>query len=191
MGLAEDRFLTEPGSFGTVGRMRGIAIMLCVALPLAAVDLYVKAIEPTPDWAYHQRSLGWLALSIGLFGGMVLIARIPSLFVALAAGILAGGVIGNSLSAAYHQMEVPNPLLVEVDQGMIAFNLADVWALSGICLLVLSLGGWLIRNRHLRPPNTDPRSARVEAFRRRVHGSAQSTGGNLDTTSTESQSDRV
>ena len=59
--------------------MRGIAIMLCVSLPLVAADLYVKATEPTPDWAYHDRSLGWLALSIALFGGMLVIARIPSL----------------------------------------------------------------------------------------------------------------
>jgi hypothetical protein len=144
--------------------------MLCVALPLAAADLYVKAIEPTPDWAYHQRSLGWLALSIGLLGGMVLIARIPSLLVALAAGILAGGVIGNGLSAASNRMAVPNPLLMNVNQSEIAFNLADVWALSGICLLMLTLGAWLIRNRARLPSTREVGSARVAAFRRRLDG---------------------
>jgi hypothetical protein len=142
--------------------------MLCVALPLAAADLYVKAIEPTPAWAYHQRSLGWLALSIALFGGMVLIARIPSLLGGVAAGILAGGVIGNSVSGAYNQMEVPNPLVVNVNESRIAFNLADIWALSGICLLVLTLAAWLIRNRHLLPLAHEVRSARVAAFRRRL-----------------------
>jgi hypothetical protein len=142
--------------------------MLCVALPLAAVDLYVKAIEPTPEWAYHQRSLRWLALSIALFAAILLIARIPSLFVAVAAGVLAGGLLGNSLSAAYNQMEVPNPLIMNVGEGVVAFNLADIWALSGIGLLVLTLGAWLIHNRHLLPSRGEVRAARAAAFRRRL-----------------------
>jgi hypothetical protein len=154
--------------------MRGIATMLCVALPLAAADLYVKATEPTPDWAYHERSVGWLVLSVALFGGMVLIARIPSLLVALAAGLLAGGLLGNALSAAYNHMNVPNPLVVTASEGVVAFNLADVWAFSGICALVLALGAWLIRGRHL-------------------HAATRTPGGdrNFDTTSTEPELDRV
>jgi hypothetical protein len=145
--------------------MRGIAIMLCVALPLAAADLYVKVVVPTEDWAYHERSYGWLALSLVLFCGMVAIARIPSRLVAPAAGVLAGGIIGNGLSAAYNQMEVPNPIVVQSGHAIVAFNLADVWALSGICLLVLALGTWLVRNRHLLPP-----SSRVGFGRRRRSG---------------------
>ena len=43
-----------------------IGIMLGVALPLAAADLVVKASEPTEPWAYHERSLGWLLLSLSL-----------------------------------------------------------------------------------------------------------------------------
>ena len=129
VGLAEDRFLTQPGTLScTVGHMRGIAIMLCVALPLAAADLFVKATAPTADWAYHQRSLGWLALSIALFGGMVLIARVPSLLVAPAAGVLAAGVLGNCLSAAYNQMEVPNPARRERRRGR---RSPSTWRTSG------------------------------------------------------------
>jgi hypothetical protein len=154
--------------------MRGIAIMLCVALPLVAADLYVKATEPTPDWAYHDRSLGWLALSIALFGGMLLIARIPSLSIAVAAGLLAGGLMGNGLSAAGNQMEVPNPLVLTVGGGVVAFNPADVFALAGICALVLTLGTWLIRGRHLRPATSGP-----------------GRDLNLDTTSTGPDVDRV
>ena len=44
--------------------------MLCVALPLAAADRLVKTTIPTPQWAYHERSFGWLALSLGLFAGL-------------------------------------------------------------------------------------------------------------------------
>jgi type III secretory pathway component EscV len=144
--------------------------MLCVALPLAALDLAVKASEPTEPWAYHRRSLGWLALSIILLAGMVLIARIPSLLVAPAAGVLAAGVLGNSLSAAWNDMAVPNPLVLDADRALIAFNLADVWALLGICLLVLAVAVWLIRNRDRFPPAHEVRSARREALRRRLDG---------------------
>jgi FtsH-binding integral membrane protein len=147
--------------------MRGVAIMVGVALPLAALDLYVKASEPTEPWAYHERSLGWLVLSVFLLAGMVLIARIPSRLVAPAAGVLAAGVLGNGLSAVWNGMEVPNPFVVDADRALIAFNLADVWALTGICLLVLAIGTWLIRNRHLLSPTAAGRSSAVEAFRRR------------------------
>jgi hypothetical protein len=150
--------------------MRGIAIMLGVALPLAAADLYVKAVVPTPYWAYHQRSYGWLLLSLVLFCGMLLIARLPSRLVAPAAGVLAGGIIGNGLSAAYNEMEVPNPLVVDSNRAIIAFNLADVWALSGICLLVLALGALLIHNRDLLPPTSQVRSLRWDVRRRRIGG---------------------
>jgi len=151
---------------GTVGVVGRIGIMLGVALPLAAADLFVKASEPTEVWAYHERSFGWLLLSVSLLAGMVAIARIPSLLVAPAAGVLAGGLLGNSLSAAWNEMKVPNPLVFGGDRGVIAFNLADIWALVGIFLLVLALGAWLIRNRDLIPPPAEVRATRGRAFRR-------------------------
>ena len=43
---------------------------------------------------------------------MFVIAQIPSRFVAPAAGVLAAGILGNSLSAAWNDMEVPNPLVI-------------------------------------------------------------------------------
>jgi hypothetical protein len=140
--------------------------MLCVALPLAAADLLVKAHEPTEPWAYHERSLGWLVLSISLLAGMAAIARIPLALVAPAAGVFAGGVLGNSLSAAWNGMEVPNPLMLGGDNAVIVFNLADIWTITGILLLVCTLGVWLIRNRDLLPPPDEVRSSRGRAFRR-------------------------
>ena len=140
--------------------------MLCVALPLAAADLLVKAQEPTEPWAYHERSLGWLVLSISLLAGMAAIARIPLALVAPAAGVFAGGVLGNSLSAAWNGMEVPNPLMLGGDNAVIVFNLADIWTLAGILMLVCTLGVWLIRNRDLLPPPGEVRSSRGRAFRR-------------------------
>jgi hypothetical protein len=142
---------TETPRSCTVTGMGRVGVMLCVALPLAALDLYVKASRPTEPWAYHQRSYGWLLLSVSLLAGMILVARIPSTLVAPAAGVLAGGLLGNSLSAAWNGMEVPNPLVVESRNALIAFNLADVWAVAGIVLLVCTIGIWLIRHRDMLP----------------------------------------
>ena len=144
-----------------------IGIMLVVALPLAAADLFVKATMPTEPWAYHQRSLGWLVLSVSLLVGLVAIARIPSVTIALAAGVLAAGILGNSLSAAWNDMVVPNPLLAGSDeQGLVAFNLADLWVIAGIILLVLTISLWLVRNRALIPAPAEIRETRGRAFGR-------------------------
>jgi len=140
--------------------------MLCVALPLAAADLLTKSSMPTEPWAYHERSFGWLAFSVGLLGAMIAITRVPSALVALAAGLLAAGLVGNGLSAAWNGMEVPNPFVVVGDRGVLAFNLADVFVLAGTFTLVVVIGVWLIRNRDLIPPPSELRATRGRAFRR-------------------------
>src|SRR5260221_14738522 len=71
--------------------MRRVAIVLAFALPLAAVDLVWKTVATTPDWAYHPRSVGWLALSLTLFVATLGVARVPSVIAAAAAGVMAGG----------------------------------------------------------------------------------------------------
>ena len=63
-------------------------------------------------------------------------------------------------------MEVPNPLIVGGERGLIAFNPADVFALGGIFALVVVIGVWLIRNRDLIPPSDEVRASRGRAFRR-------------------------
>ena len=143
--------------------------MLGVALPLATADLVVKANEPTEPWAYHERSLGWLLLSLSLLGGMMVVTRIPSLVAAAAAGVLAGGLLGNCFSAAWNGMEVPNPLVLGDSRVVIAFNLADVWALLGIVSLVCAIGTWLVRNRDLIPQPAEVRATRGRAFGRLFH----------------------
>lgn len=129
--------------------MGRVGVVLAIALPLAAVDLWLKLVRPTASWAYHERSLAWLGLSLLLAAGLVLLTRLPSRFVPPAAGVLTGGVLGNVLSASWNGMRVPNPLVLEGGSTLVAFNLADVWALAGIALLGLTLTVWLVRNRAL------------------------------------------
>ena len=147
-----------------VGR---VGIMLCVALPLAAADLLVKAHAPTEPWAYHERSLGWLALSVSLLAGMVVVARIPSALVAPAAGVARRWRARQQPVRCLERHGGAEPAdSSAATTRSIAFNLADVWALTGILLLVCTLGVWLIRNRDLIPPPEEVRSTRGRAFKR-------------------------
>lgn len=128
-----------------------VAALLAVALPLAGVDLVLKTVGTTPSWAYHDRSLAWVALCCALLAGLVALTRVPSALVPPAAGLLAAGVLGNGLSAAWNGLSVPNPIVVGHSSGVVAFNLADVWVLLGIVALFSVLSAWLVRHRHLLP----------------------------------------
>ncbi len=147
--------------------MRRVGIVLAVALPLAAADLWVKTARPTAPWAYHERSLAWLALSVALVAGLALLTRVPSPFVPPAAGVLVGGLLGNALSASWNEMRVPNPLVLGDGGTVVAFNLADVWALTGIAVLMAALAWWLVRNRNLLPTPAHVRARPRVTFRRR------------------------
>ena len=148
--------------------MKRVGIVLAVALPLAAVDLWLKAARPTEPWAYHERSVVWLLLCFFLIAGVGLLTRIPSALVPPAAGVLTGGLLGNALSATWNGMRVPNPIVVSGDRTVLAFNLADLWALAGIVLLVTTLGTWLVWNRELLPTPAEARARWRQAFARRV-----------------------
>jgi hypothetical protein len=127
------------------------AIALGFALPLVAADLWVKAEATTPWWAYHERSLAWVLMCAVAVVGLMLVTRIPAPLVPPATGLLLAGVLGNVLSAVWNDLEVPNPILVHGDGGVLAFNLADLYALVGVILLVSAVGGWLVKNRELLP----------------------------------------
>ena len=140
--------------------MHRVALVLVVALPLAAADLVWKHVATTPQWAYHARSPGWLALSIGLVGGALLASRLPSAVSLLAAGVMAGGVLGNALSAAWNGLRVPDPIIVMPGQrAVIAFNLADVFTTVGILSLTTALAVTVLRNRHTLPTHAEARAS--------------------------------
>jgi hypothetical protein len=128
-----------------------LLLLLVVAVSLAAVDQAVKLTLPSPEWALHQRSELWFLGSCLLLVAAAPLARIPSTTVAVAAGIFCGGVLGNVLSASQDALAVPNPIVVGSADGRIAFNVADLFILSGNLLLMASLIIVLIRNRDRLP----------------------------------------
>ena len=111
------------------------------------------------------RSDGWRS-PLALLPGHVRSLPDPVAVVAPAAGILAPG---SSATASPPRGTTWTSRIRSLDggeQAFIAFNLADVWALTGILALVLAIGVWLIRNRDLLPPTHEVRATRGAAFRR-------------------------
>ena len=129
------------------------SVVLVAASLLASVDLIMKLTLPTPEWAFHQRSGAWAALSVILLVGAAALARVPSRAVAVAAGVMSGGVLGNLVSALWDGFLVPNPLVVGNQIDGIAFNFADVTFSVGNLILMVALMGVTIRHRdRLIPP---------------------------------------
>ena len=127
-------------------------LLVAPAAVLAVVDQAVKATVRTPWWAFHHRSHGWVALSIALLVGALLLTRVPSRVVAVAAGVMSGGAIGNLVSARSDANYVPNPLVIGTYPHAFAFNLADVFFTVGILLLMSALIVVTLRNRDRLPP---------------------------------------
>lgn len=138
-------------------------ILLWVALPVALSDLVVKLAFETPPWAFHERSILWVVLCLLLIPTLASITRIPSTAVAIGAGLTTAGVIGNLTSALANGLRVPNPIIVTGDDGVIAFNVADVGVTLGVILLMVTIGAWLIRNRALLPSPATIRATAVRA----------------------------
>lgn len=144
------------------------ALVLAVALPLATADLLWKHVATTPPWAYHPRGPGWLALSVALVVVAFAASRLPSLLAVIAAGVMAGGLLGNVLSAAWSDLRVPDPIIVfPSPTAVIAFNLADIFTSAGILMLTGVLAAALVRHRHLLPSRKDVQTAVERPARRR------------------------
>jgi lipoprotein signal peptidase len=140
-----------------------LLLVLAPALAIAGIDLAVKAAFPTSRWDFHQRSHAWSVLTICLLAVVLLLAVLPSRLVAVAAGIVAGGGLGNVVSASQHGGRVPNPIVI----GPYALNLADLFILLGVPVLMVALARVSIRNRHHIDRVIPPRRWEL-ALRRRI-----------------------
>jgi lipoprotein signal peptidase len=130
-----------------------LLLFVASAVVLVAVDQIAKAAVSTPSWAYHHRSFAWVALSIAVLVGAFCLTFVPSHAVAVAAGVMSAGAIGNLISARLNGNRVPNPLVIGNYERGFAFNLADVFFLAGNLLLTATLIVMLVRRRdRLAPP---------------------------------------
>jgi hypothetical protein len=134
--------------------MKRLLGLLMITTSLAAVDLWVKFALPTPEWALHQRSNVWFIGSCLLLVAALPLARLPSNTVTVAAGIFNGGVLGNVLSASDNHLVVPNPLLIGSRVNGVAFNLADLFILTGNLMLMAALIVLVVKNRDRLPKSS-------------------------------------
>src|SRR5512133_3478539 len=96
-----------------------------------------------------------------LLVGAAVLCVVPSPAVALAAGVMSAGVIGNLVSARADGNWVPNPLTISHGDYTLAFNLADVFFLLGNLMLMTALIVETVRNRdRLAPPHGWERTLR-------------------------------
>lgn len=116
------------------------ATLVAVALPLVLADLAQKARGPVYG---HPRGPAFAVVAALLVVALVvLVPRVPSRALSVAAGVAAAGALGNLVSALAWRGGVPNPIVA----GEVAFNIADVCAVVGAAGLVL--GAALVALRH-------------------------------------------
>ena len=128
-----------------------LVLFIALTLGLALLDFAVKERLPTSEWLLHERSAAWVGLSVALLVGCSALAALSSRVVAAMASVTAGGALGNLISVG-QRGAVPNPLHIGGSSG-IAFNLADVFVVGGLLLLVVALASISVRHRdRLIPP---------------------------------------
>ena len=126
----------------------GIAVGL--AAVLAGVDLVVQASVASDPALAHHRTVNWMVLSFGILAVVLGSAALPSRLLALAAGILGGGLAGNLGSAVLHSRTIPNPFVA----GDLASNLADAFVIAGLVVGWIAVMRLANRFRHLLPRHT-------------------------------------
>ena len=136
------------------GVRKRIAIVVCLAVPLAGLDLYVKSQLLAAPLYLHRRSGEWMVSSAILLVVALLLARLPSRLLAASAGLLAAGVLGNLVSAGLHHGLVANPFVIDHQDFELAFNLADLFVLAGIVMVTVSALRLTVRYRHVLPQST-------------------------------------
>jgi len=124
------------------------AIQLTLAAAVVVVDSLAKALLKTTPSAYDIRP-GWLLLpaiaGIFLTGLAFLSARSP--LITIAAGLMLGGITGNVLWRVFNKRGVPNPFLVGLRHGYLAFNVADICVMLGAVVLFVGVANYVLADQ--------------------------------------------
>ncbi len=110
-------------------------ILVSTALAFAAIDLVHKALTSAE---FHHARTPYITLVMGglIAALVVLVPRLPSTAAAVGAGVACGGALGNLVSLLAWTQGVPDPFVVTGATHGLAFNLADLFAVSGDALLL-------------------------------------------------------
>ena len=110
-------------------------ILISTALVCASIDLVHKALTPAE---FHHARTPYVTLVMGALIATlaVLVPRLPSLTAAFGAGVACGGALGNLVSLLAWPQGVPDPFVLAGATHGLAFNLADLFAVSGDALLL-------------------------------------------------------
>jgi hypothetical protein len=142
-------------------------IVAVLAVSLASVDLLEKAFDSTHPFDYHSRSATWAVGSGLLVAAAFALAHLRSRAVAVSAGVMAGGVLANLVSALDGDGRVPNPIVVGTERDGIAIKLDDVFTIVGLFGLIVSVCIVLVVHRErLLPPRAWERALWRKVSRR-------------------------
>jgi lipoprotein signal peptidase len=121
-------------------------LLVCTAVSFAAIDLVHKSFAAAD---FHHARTPFVAVIIGtvITALIVLVPRVPSNAAACGAGIACGGALGNLVSLFAWSQGVPDPLVVAGSMHGVAFNLADLFAITGDALLLSAVTLYGIRHR--------------------------------------------
>jgi lipoprotein signal peptidase len=110
-------------------------ILISTTLVFASIDLVHKALTAAE---FHHARTPYVTLVMGALIAtlVVLVPRLPSTTAAVGAGIACGGALGNLVSLLAWSQGVPDPFVVAGATYGLAFNLADLFAVSGDALLL-------------------------------------------------------
>jgi lipoprotein signal peptidase len=110
-------------------------ILIATTLFFASIDLVHKALTAAE---FHHARTPYVTLVMGALIAtlVVLVPRLPSTTAAVGAGVACGGALGNLVSLLAWSQGVPDPFVVAGATHGLAFNLADLFAVSGDALLL-------------------------------------------------------
>jgi lipoprotein signal peptidase len=110
-------------------------LLVCTAVSFATIDLVHKSFA-SAEFHHARTQLVALIMAALIAALVVLVPRVPSNAAAIGAGIACGGALGNLISLFAWSQGVPDPLVVAGTVHGLAFNLADLFAITGDALLL-------------------------------------------------------